>query len=297
MINVVKYRFVTALTSVILICASVGFAMYKKQTTGAIFNYSVDFTGGAQVLLRFEQPADIQKIKTVLDSESWQGATVREFDEHEIMVRIKLDQVGKELGVIAEKMKSSLQAAMPDQTITILQSESVGPDVGESLRGKSMLAIVYASLAMLVYIWFRFWSFGYAIGAVIALIHDAFLMLAVFLFTGREISVNVIGAILTVIGYSVNDTIVIFSQIRDNMKRLSHESLANIVNVSINQTLRRTMLTSFSTGIAVLSMLVLGGEVLRDFMIALLVGVIVGTYSSIYIASPIMMMFARGKRA
>ena len=129
------------------------------------------------------------------------------------------------------------------------------------------------------------------------LFHDAILMLAVFLLFDREISVNVIGAILAVMGYSINDTIVIFSQIRDNAKKMSHDSLKTIVNVSLNQTLRRTLLTSISTGLAVVSMLVLGGEALRDFSLALLVGIIVGTYSSIYIASPVMMLLDRGSKA
>lgn len=297
MINFVKYRMITAIISFLLVGGFIGFAIYKKQTTGEVFKYSVDFTGGAQVLLKFSQPVSMLVVKDILDKEGWDGAALREFSEDEILVRIKLDQVGKELGQVAELMQAAVQKGMPDLQVKVLQSESVGPEVGETLRGKSVRAVLLALLAMLAYIALRFWSVGFALGAVVALFHDAILMLAVFLLLNREISVNVIGAILAVMGYSINDTIVIFSQIRTNAKKMSHESLKAIVNVSLNQTLRRTLLTSISTGLAVIAMLVLGGEALRDFSLALLVGIIVGTYSSIYIASPVMMLLSRGNKA
>lgn len=297
MINFVRYRLFTALISIICVGSFIGFAIYKKQTTGEVFKYSVDFTGGAQVLLRFSEPVNSNQLKEILDREGWQGATYRDFDQNEIMVRIKLDQIKDELGIVAEKMQAAIQRTLPNVSVTILQSETVGPEVGEALRGKSVYAVLYALIAMLLYIAIRFWSVGFALGAVVALFHDALLMLAVFLFVGRDISINVIGAILTVVGYSINDTIVIFSQIKENLKKMSHESLANVVNISINQTLRRTLLTSISTGLAVLSLLILGGEALRDISLALLVGIIVGTYSSIYIASPVMMLLYRKKRA
>ncbi len=297
MINFVKYRMLTALVSFFLVGGFIGFAIYKKQTTGHVFRYSVDFTGGAQVLLKFSQPVSMLAIKDILDKEGWSGAALREFSEDEILVRIKLDEVSKELGQVAEIMQSAIQKALPEIQVTVLQSESVGPEVGETLRGKSLRAVLLALLAMLAYIALRFWSLGFAVGAVVALFHDAILMLAVFLLFDREISVNVIGAILAVMGYSINDTIVIFSQIRDNAKKMSNDSLKTVVNVSLNQTLRRTLLTSISTGLAVVSMLVLGGEALRDFSLALLVGIVVGTYSSVYIASPVMMLFNRESKA
>lgn len=296
-IDFIRYRFITSFISLLLIGTFIGYALYKKRITGEVFKYSVDFTGGAQVLLKFSKPVSSLAIKDILDNHGWEGAALREFGENEILVRIKLDEAIKDLGTIAERMQGAIQSAMPDMQVTVLQSESVGPGVGEALRGKSFRAVVLSLIAMLIYIALRFWSFGFALGAVIALFHDALLVLAVFLFLNREISINVIGAILAVLGYSVNDTIVIFSQIRDNFKKMSHDSLTKIVNVSINQTLRRTILTSFSTALTVTAMLVLGGEALRDFSLALLVGIVVGTYSSIYIASPIMMFFYRGSKA
>ena len=297
MINFVKYRAVTAFISLFLIGAFLGFAVYKKRTTGEVFRYGVDFTGGAQVLLRFDKPVSSIAVKDILDKNGWEGAVIREFADNELLVRVKLEEVAKELGSVAERMQQAIEKSMKDVQVTILQSEAVGPGVGEALRGKSIRAIVFALIAMLLYIALRFWSFGFALGAVMALFHDAILMLAAFLLLNREISVNVIGAVLAVMGYSINDTIVIFSQIRNNLAKLSHESLGTIVNISINQTLRRTILTSVSTGLTVLSMLILGGEALRDFSIALLVGIIIGTYSSIYIASPVMMLLYRDKKA
>ena len=297
MINFVKYRAVTAFISLFLIGGFIGFAVYKKRTTGEVFRYGVDFTGGAQVLLRFDKPVSSIAVKDILDKNGWEGAVIREFADNELLVRVKLEEVAKELGSVAERMQQVIEKSMKDMQVTILQSEAVGPGVGEALRGKSIRAIVFALIAMLLYIALRFWSFGFALGAVMALFHDAILMLAAFLLLNREISVNVIGAVLAVMGYSINDTIVIFSQIRNNLAKLSHESLGTIVNISINQTLRRTILTSVSTGLTVLSMLILGGEALRDFSIALLVGIIIGTYSSIYIASPVMMLLYRDKKA
>ena len=297
MINFVQYRWLTALVSLVLIGSFMGYAIYKKQESGHVFSYSVDFTGGAQVLLKFSQPVSSVAIKETLDAAGWEGASLRDFDNNELLIRVKLDQISKDLGTVAERMQSAIQATMPETTVTILRSDTVGPEVGETLRGKSVRAVLLALLAMLAYIALRFWSFGFALGAVVALFHDAILMLAVFLFFNREISVNVIGAILAVMGYSINDTIVIFSQIRDNLKKMAHEPLSKVVNVSINQTLRRTLLTSISTGLTVGAMLVLGGEALRDFSLALLVGIIVGTYSSIYIASPVMMLLYRGSKA
>jgi len=179
---------------------------------------------------------------------------------------------------------------MPDNSVEILQTESVGAGIGADLRGKSAYAMTLALILMLLYIAVRFWSIAFATGAIMALVHDALVMLAIFLFLDREISINFIAAVLTVLGYSINDTIVIFSQIREFMKKRRGIPLDIVVNDSLNYTLRRTMLTSISTGLPVLVMFFFGGEALQDFSLALLIGIIFGTYSSVYIASPVMML-------
>lgn len=288
MVNFLKYRKITALSSFALIMTFVGVAIYRQQTRGTVYSYSVDFTGGTQILLGFEQEVDGTQVKQIVADAGWPNATIREFEKHEVLVRVKEfedDMIG-----LGERIKDEVQEAMPDNNVQILQTESVGAGVGADLRGKSLYAMTVALILMLLYIAMRFWSFAFAAGAIVALIHDALVMLAIFLFLDREISINFIAAVLTVLGYSINDTIVIFSQIREFMKKRKGASLEEIVNDSLNYTLRRTMLTSISTGLPVLVMLIFGGEALQDFSLALLIGVIFGTYSSVYIASPIMML-------
>ncbi|HRN78446.1 MAG TPA: protein translocase subunit SecF [Candidatus Dependentiae bacterium] len=291
MVNILKYRGLCALFSVLLLASMIGVATYKLQTKGEIFTYSIDFTGGTQVLLKFNQKISATRLKEVLEQKGWDGVVIRDFSSTEYLVRVK--EFSNDVKGLAERIRVAAQEVATDTQVTIEESEAVGPGVGASLRWKSIWAVIYALIAMLGYIAFRFWSLGFAVGAVAALFHDALVMLAVFLLFNREISINVIGAILAVLGYSINDTIVIFARIRDNIKTMGNASLYDIVNTSINQTMRRTLLTSFTTGLTVASMFILGGEALRDFSLALLVGIVFGTYSSIYIASPIMMLLYR----
>lgn len=288
MVNFLKYRTVTALSSLALIIAFAGVAIYRYQTRASVYIYSVDFTGGTQVLFKFDQKVNGAQIKQIIADNGWVNASTREFGENEILVRVK-EFEGDAVG-LAQRMRDVIQQTMPENTVQILQTESVGAGVGADLRGKSVYAMLIALIFMLLYIAARFWSIAFAAGAILALVHDALVMLAIFLFLDREISINFIAAVLTVLGYSINDTIVIFSQIREFMKKRKDESLEKIVNDSLNYTLRRTMLTSISTGLPVLVMLFFGGEALQDFSLALLIGIIFGTYSSVYIASPIMML-------
>lgn len=219
------------------------------------------------------------------------GAVTRDFSQTKILVRAKQfesDAVG-----LAARMQEILQKELPETTVTIEQVDSVGGGVGESLRWKSLQAVIVALLLMLVYIAFRFWSWGFAIGAVVSLFHDALVILAIFLLCDLEISINVIGAILAVLGYSINDTIIIFSRIRENIGRLKDASLEEVVNISINETLRRTLLTSFATTLVVIALVLFGGEVLRGLSLVLLIGFVFGTYSSIFIASPVMLLFSK----
>ena len=285
----------TALVSAAIILGSVGFYVYKLNTRGYGFEYSIDFEGGTQVQMRFEKPVSPQALKDILDREGWKGAHTREFSSTEVLVRVK--EFSSDSQGLAERIHQAIATAMPDNPVTILQSEAVGAGVGAELRWKSIRAVLIGLIAMLMYIAFTFWSFAFAVGAVVALFHDAIVMLATFLILDKEISINLIGAILAVLGYSINDTIVIFSRIRKTLQSSPHASLYDTVNSSINHTLRRTILTSFATTITVLPMLLIGGEALRDFSLALLVGIVFGTYSSIYIASPIMMLLYNKKNA
>ncbi len=186
-------------------------------------------------------------------------------------------------------------------TFTILSVESVGPKVGSEMRDRAQNAIIFSLLGMLIYIAFRFRPI-YGIAAIIALFHDVFLTLGLFALTGREISLTVVAALLTLVGYSINDTIVVFDRVRENLKLMRRADFATIINTSINQTLNRTIMTSGMTFLAVFSLYMLGGEALNGFSFALVMGILIGTYSSIAIASPIvfwwqMLMEKRKKNA
>jgi preprotein translocase SecF subunit len=288
-----KYRPLVALFTLGIVGAFIGTYVYRVNERGEAFSYSVDFTGGTQALFKFVKPVSGSQVREILERNGWKNPVLREFSaENEIIVRVKEFESNAE--GIGERMQTALNAELPETKL--LRIEGVGAGMGAELRWKSIRAVLIALIAMLMYIALTFWSSAFAIGAVVALCHDAFVMVAVILFLDHDISIDVIGAILAVLGYSINDTIVIFAQIRTNLVKMRDKSLEEIVNASLNQTLRRTLLTSFSTALTVGSMFFLGGEGLRDFSLTLLVGIIFGTYSSIYIASPIMMMLYKERK-
>jgi len=288
MIDFLRYRLVCGIFSIALLMSFFGIYTYRYTTYGHGFTFSVDFTGGTQVHLKFKDPIGSDTLKAILEKNEWAGATIREFSPHESLIRIKGFE--SDITGLASRIKDAILQEIPENEVTIMQIDSVGPGIGEALRSKSIYMILLALLIMLLYVGWRFWSFSFGIGAIVSLFHDAFIILLCFLLLDKEISINVIGAILAVLGYSINDTIVIFSRIRDNIRGMAHESLDTIVNISLNQTIKRTLLTSISTALVVISLLVLGGETLRDLSLALLIGIIFGTYSSIYIASPVMLL-------
>jgi len=288
-IQFIKYRMWVAISSVIFIGIFLSSALYQYARRGDVFLYSIDFTGGTQVLLKTPVQLQTDLLHAKLAEYGWYNADIRLFGTNECL--IKVQDYSSDAKGLGEKIQQAVQQTITEGTVELLQSEAVGPGVGESLRVKSLRAIIISLIAMLLYIAFRFWSFAFAIGAVIALLHDAVAMLAMLYFFNKEISMNVIGAILAVLGYSINDTIVIFSRIRQDLARNSGKPLDEIVNESINRTLTRTLLTSFSTILPVIAMLLFGGDALYNFSFVLIIGIVFGTYSSIYIASPIMMLF------
>lgn len=284
MIDFLKYRPLYAVISIGIFAAFIGGFFLKKEP----FQYSVDFTGGTQVLLEASAPISGSQVLSVLEADGFVGAATREFGERELLVRVK--QYENDARGLGERIKALLEEKFVGTRFEIKQTDSVGPGVGETLRWKSLQAVLVALLMMLIYIWYRFWSFAYAAGNVISLFHDAIVILTVFMWFDYEISLNVIGAILTILGYSINDTIVIFSRIRENTERMKNASMERVVNVSINETLRRTLLTSFATSLVVVALLLFGGEALRTLAMAIFIGIVFGTYSSIAIASPCMLL-------
>ena len=188
---------------------------------------------------------------------------------------------------VAEKIKAELMKEFPDRKIDIRRTETVGPKIGEELKSKAWAAIIISMIGILIYISWRF-EFKFAVGAIVALIHDVTITVGIFSILNKELSLAIIAALLTIVGYSLNDTIVVFDRIRENFSLRRRESYENMVNISINESLSRTIITSLTTIIVILFLLFMGGEVIHDFAFALFVGVVVGTYSSVYVASPIL---------
>jgi len=197
---------------------------------------------------------------------------------------------------VAEKLKEELARRFPDRTIDIRRTETVGPKIGEELKSKAWAAIIISIFGILIYISWRF-EFKFAVGAIIALVHDVLITVGIFSILNKEISLAIIAALLTIVGYSLNDTIVVFDRIRENFSLRRKETYENMVNISINESLSRTIITSLTTLIVIVFLLVMGGEVIHDFAFALLIGVLVGTYSSIYVASPILIEWQRRQTA
>lgn len=250
-------------------------------------NYGIDFAGGTLVQVKFSQPTTPDRIRKALKGLDLGSNTIQQFEESngkEFLIRVeksKSDLVG-----LSDDIKSTLDKAYGADQVDIRRVEMVGPKVGEDLRRKGVLAIIYALIGLLIYITFRF-EFKFALGAVVALFHDVIITVGVFSLLNKEFSLSILAALLAIVGYSLNDTIVVYDRIRENLKKPSKRSYEEIINTSINETLSRTILTSLTTILVLLSLFSLGGGVIHDFAFALMIGVIVGTYSSIFIASPI----------
>jgi preprotein translocase SecF subunit len=245
---------------------------------------SIDFEGGVLVQLRFENPVATGNLRSALDLGGYGNTEIQTFATgNEVLLRA----VHSEEEDVAEAIKASIAEAMPDNSFEVRREELVGPKVGAELGKKAILAIIFALCAILVYLGWRF-EFRFAVAAVAALFHDVLVTLGLFSLTGKEISLGVVAAFLTIVGYSLNDTIVVFDRIREDLRKYHRENYDGVINASINETLNRTVMTSLTTLLVVLFLFFMGGEVLRDFSFALLVGVLVGTYSSIFVASPIL---------
>ena len=245
--------------------------------------YGIDFAGGTLVQLKFKNPPVIEEIRDGLRTIGLGDSTIQEFgSKNHLLVRVERSE-GK-LEEIGTKIKNSLIGKYETENIVVERVEMVGPKVGKDLREKAVLSIIYAIIGIVIYISWRF-EFQYAVAAIIALIHDVLVTMGVFSLADKEFTLVIVAAFLTIIGYSLNDTIVVFDRIRENMRRKGKTSLKDIINTSINQTLSRTILTSGTTLLVVVALFFLGGEIIHDFSFALMIGVLVGTYSSIFIAS------------
>ncbi len=275
-INFMGVRHIALVLTLIMTVASLGFLAVKG------LNYGLDFTGGTLIELNYEQAADLNKIRGQLQEGGYPDAVVQSFGAvNDVLVRMPGDD--PDLG---SKVASVLRQDAASQ-MTIKRVEFVGPAVGEELRDQGGLGMLLALAGILVYLGFRFqWKFG--IGAIVSLFHDVIITLGVFAYFQLTFDLTVLAAILAIIGYSLNDTIVVFDRIRENFRFLRNTSLIDNINISTTQTLLRTLATSISTLLAVGSLLVFGGDNLWGFALALFIGITAGTYSSVYISSALL---------
>ncbi|ACJ20219.1 protein translocase subunit SecF [Coxiella burnetii] len=251
-------------------------------------NLGLDFTGGTQVEVNFTKPVDTNQIRKNLAEAGFPQAVVRVYDVRHISVRVAPH---KEL--TQEELKEKLMSAMPGGHIGSL--DYIGPQVGKQLMTNGILAVIVALIATMIYIALRF-EMRFALSAAIALIHDPVLILGIFSFFHIEFNLIVLAAVLTVIGYSLNDTIVVYDRIRENFRKVRRGTPTEIVDLSINQTLSRTIMTSGLTLIVVLALFIFGGSTLRPFALALIIGIVIGTYSSIYVAGSLAVTFGLRRR-
>jgi preprotein translocase subunit SecF len=249
----------------------------------------VDFKGGTQVQVQFNNPPDIDAIRKATEAAGIRDANIVTYDKpenREVLISLPEQRDETNLDAGRTQIQDALHAHYQNP-FTVRNTQEVGPTVGRQLEKQATLATLYSMAGMLIYLWFRF-QLIYGVAAVVACFHDTLITVGAFAFTGQEISLTVIAAILTLVGYSMNDTIVVFDRIRENLRLSRRESLPDVVNRSINQTLSRTVLTSGLTFLTVLSLWVFGGPVLRGFSFALVVGILIGTYSSIAVAAPML---------
>ena len=250
------------------------------------FNLGLDFTGGTLIEVEYEQPVELADVRAALTEGGFSGATVQHFGTlRDVMIRLA-PQAGEGEAVSAELSDRVYQVlgAAAESAVELRRVEFVGPQVGEELREDGGLAVLFSLIGILIYVALRFeWRF--AVGAVIAIIHDVFFTVGVFSIFQIEFDLPVLAAVLAVIGYSLNDTIVIFDRVRENFRKVRKGTVIEIINQSINQTLSRTFITSGTTLLVLLALFIFGGKAISGFSLALIVGVIVGTYSTIYVAT------------
>lgn len=274
-----KLRNGAMLASVILLLVSIG----SLATQG--LNLGLDFTGGTLLEVAYEQPADIEKIRSQLENAGFDDSTVQNFgSETEVLIRMSeafRDTLGAE---VLEALKKG-----SDAEVELRRSEFVSGQVGEELRDQGGMALLLALAVVMLYVAFRF-QFKFSVGAVVALFHDVVIILGFFSLFQWDFDLTVFAALLAVIGYSLNDTIVVADRIRENFRIMRTETPVEIINESLNQTLGRTIMTSVTTALVLIALMYFGGEVIHNFSLGLFIGVLVGTYSSIYVAANILLM-------
>jgi len=291
-INFIGFRKIAILVSVVVIAGSWTYAV-KQGIADPSKVLATDFTGGSSIAFSFSQKQEVEKIRSAFDAAGISQAHIQY--QKELDKNAELLQVRVPYGA-GDKAKTALTTSFEQAGFKALSDETVGPQIGKEMTRKATYALIWALVGMIIYITVRF-KFAYALGAVVALIHDVLVSAGLYCLCGRQIDMTIIAALLTIIGYSVNDTIVIFDRIREKSKAYPNRPFLEICNISINETLARTVLTSTTVFLAVLMLLVFGGGAINDFALLFFFGIITGTYSTVFIATPVMLMFRREKKS
>ncbi len=295
-IDFLKYGKLCGVTSLIIIVASCSLFMYRAWTN-PVSVMSVDFTGGAAMTYSYVSEPNLSEVRTTVNKID-AAATIQYQsapDNSSKLLLVKTGEIKKDGKNMSALIQEALNQAMPASKFTLASEDDVGSVVGKDLKNAAYLAIIFSLIGIFIYVMLRF-EMGFAVGALVALAHDAFFMIGVYSLTGRQMSLTIVAAILTIVGYSINDTIVIFDRIREDLRKDQKMDFSSLVNRSINATLSRTVLTSATTLLATLSLFIFGGGAINDFALAMLIGLVVGTYSTIFIATPVMLLCYKGRR-
>jgi preprotein translocase subunit SecF len=290
----IRWRWHAIAFSLLIILGGLGYAFQNGVPLG------IDFSGGTIVVAKFEQPVTVDQVRAALAASVPGESVIQSYGDeanHEILIRLPMTE-GAEEGTALEERANAVIDAITKANLgkfEVISKELVGPVIGADLQRKGIYATLASIFGITLYIGLRF-RFAFAIGAIAATFHDILVTLAFLFFAGYDLSLNVVAAILTITGYSVNDTIVIFDRVRENLRNKRRDPLEQVVNASVNQTLSRTIITAGTTFLAVLSLYLFGGEVLEGFAFTMLVGIISGTYSTIFIAAAIAILLS-GKQA
>ena len=259
----------------------------------------IDFSGGTLIVIEFEEPITEDAVRDALASVEGEKVVQQYGAAEANQIMVRLPQTGPEVGTSLEEGAEAVRTALRDSGVgafEVVGQELVGPVIGQELRQRGIQAFVFAMAGILVYVGLRF-RFSFGVGAIVAVAHDIMITVSLLMFFGYELSLNVVAAMLTITGYSVNDSIVVFDRVRENLRVMRRDRFDQLVNRSVNQTLARTLITSGTTGFAVLALYVFGGEVLRGFAFTMLVGVFSGTYSTIFIAASIAILITQRRAA
>lgn len=265
------------------------------QIARGVANMGIDFTGGTALQLKFEKPFAIESARKALTGSGLDVNLQEITDGNKLLIKVGKTELAT--GSVAESVESLFRKGFPDNPFIVESSTEIGPSIGKKLRNDTLIAIAVAMLGIILYIAWRF-DFKFGIAAALATFHDVLAIFAIFFLLGKEVNLLLITAVLTIAGYSLTDTVVVFDRIRENLHKNMKESLINVFNLSINEVLSRTIITALTTLLAALSLFLFGGEVIHDFSFALVVGILVGTYSSIFVASPLVVLWeSRARRA